>query len=171
MKKKNIKLLVAGIAIAIASGCSSQKGSQSESSMGSDVNGGLASDSMIETIDDGTGLDINGDAAQELSTVFLFEYDSSNLTPDAMADLDKHAQNLINTNQKVILEGHTDERGTREYNIALGERRGYVVKRYLVLQGVDAEKIEVVSYGEEKPRIDESNESAWAQNRRVELRD
>jgi peptidoglycan-associated lipoprotein len=87
-----------------------------------------------------------------------------------MRALDVHAKDLKAQGNRVVLEGHTDERGTREYNMALGERRAAAVQRYLVLQGVSPAQLELVSYGEEKPAVVGSTEEAWAQNRRVELR-
>ncbi|HIG36721.1 MAG TPA: peptidoglycan-associated lipoprotein, partial [Oceanospirillaceae bacterium] len=71
---------------------------------------------------------------------------------------------------KIVLEGHADERGTREYNIALGERRGNAVSRYLVVQGVSVDAIEVVSFGEERPVNAGHDSASWAENRRVEIR-
>jgi len=84
--------------------------------------------------------------------------------------LNAHAQYLKgNTAAKLQLSGHTDERGTREYNLALGERRANAVARYLVGLGVSADQLSVVSYGKEKPAADGSDEESWAKNRRVEL--
>jgi peptidoglycan-associated lipoprotein len=87
-----------------------------------------------------------------------------------MRALDVHAKDLKGNGARVVLEGHADERGTREYNMALGERRAKAVQRYLVLQGVSPAQLELVSYGEERPVATGSDDSAWAQNRRVELR-
>ena len=84
--------------------------------------------------------------------------------------LDVHAKDLKAQGNRVALEGHTDERGTREYNMALGERRAAAVQRYLVLQGVSPAQLELISYGEEKAAVTGTSEEAWAQNRRVELR-
>jgi len=119
-----------------------------------------------------TGTDANAseEAALRAITTFYFEYDSSELRPEAIRSLDVHARDLKASRAKVVLEGHTDERGTREYNMALGERRAKAVQRYLVLQGVSAAQLEVVSWGEERPAVFGSDEYAWAQNRRVELR-
>jgi len=114
--------------------------------------------------------DLSEEAALRAITTFYFEYDSSELRPDAMRSLDVHARDLKASRAKVVLEGHTDERGTREYNMALGERRAKAVQRYLMLQGVAASQLEVVSWGEERPAVFGSDEYAWAQNRRVELR-
>jgi peptidoglycan-associated lipoprotein len=110
------------------------------------------------------------EAALRAITTFYFEYDSSELKPEAMRALDVHAKDLKSAGNRVVLEGHTDERGTREYNMALGERRAASVQRYLVLQGVSPAQLELVSYGEEKPAAMGSSEEAMAQNRRVELR-
>ncbi|MNE20426.1 Outer membrane protein P6 precursor [compost metagenome] len=87
-----------------------------------------------------------------------------------MRALDVHAKDLKGNGARVVLEGNTDERGTREYNMALGERRAKAVQRYLVLQGVSPAQLELVSYGEERPVATGNDEQSWAQNRRVELR-
>ena len=109
------------------------------------------------------------DAAAAYGNVFYFAYDSSNLTPEAIAALDAHIAVLKSSNSTVRLEGHTDERGTREYNLALGERRANSVRDYMVVRGIANYRIEAVSYGEERPIGYGSGESNWAQNRRVEL--
>lgn len=105
----------------------------------------------------------------QIDTVFRFDFDRSELKPAARAALTAHAERLKNNDQRVRVEGHTDERGSREYNMGLGERRANAVRDFLVLQGVNANRIEVISYGEERPVAMGSNESAWAQNRRAEL--
>jgi len=109
------------------------------------------------------------DAAAAYGNVFYFAFDSSNLTPEAIASLDAHIAVLKTTNNSIRLEGHTDERGTREYNLALGERRANSVRDYMVLNGISNVRIETISYGEERPIAYGSNEASWAQNRRVEL--
>lgn len=110
------------------------------------------------------------DQAEALDTVFYFGFDQSSLTAEARATLTAHAAQLQTAPRSVRLEGHTDERGTREYNMALGERRAKAVRDFLVLQGVDGSLLETVSYGEEYPAVVGSNESAYSQNRRVELK-
>ncbi len=119
---------------------------------------------------DGAGLRGDDLGAGGVATVFYFEFDRAVLNAEARAALDIHAQRLRGGNRQVRLEGHTDERGTREYNMALGERRGNAVKEYLVLQGVNPNNLEVISYGEERPAALGSTEQAWAQNRRVEMK-
>lgn len=107
--------------------------------------------------------------APAVETVFNFDFDKATLKPDARAALTVHAERLKETGQDVRVEGHTDERGSREYNMGLGERRAKAVRDFLVLQGVSSNRIEVVSYGEERPVARGSNERAWSQNRRAEL--
>jgi len=98
----------------------------------------------------------------------FFETDSSNLTPTALATLDKQAQWLNRyTNYRIMIEGHADERGTREYNIALGARRGSIVVNYLVSKGVDQRRITTKSFGKERPVAICNDISCWSQNRRA----
>jgi peptidoglycan-associated lipoprotein len=104
-------------------------------------------------------------------TVIHFDYDSSQLRPQYVDLIAAHARHAARfTSIMVRLEGHTDERGSREYNIALGERRAQTVKRALELQGVAGSRITTVSYGEERPVSSGSGEGSWSQNRRVEIR-
>lgn len=104
-----------------------------------------------------------------LESVFYFDFDQSSLRPDVRAALLAQAAYLKANPQAVRLEGHADERGTREYNMALGERRALAIRDFLRFEGVNS-AIEVVSYGEESPAVFGSGESAWQQNRRVELK-
>ncbi|RLA45514.1 MAG: peptidoglycan-associated lipoprotein Pal [Gammaproteobacteria bacterium] len=110
------------------------------------------------------------DAATAVGNVFYFEFDSSALTQQAIDTLNAHIVALQGSATPIRLEGHTDERGTREYNMALGERRGNSVRDYMVANGIATSRIEVVSYGEERPVAYGSGESNWSQNRRVELK-
>ncbi len=97
----------------------------------------------------------------------FFDYDKFDVKPAGKATLDKQAAWLKRYGQwKVVIEGHADERGTREYNLALGERRANSVKAYLVNQGIPANRVTTISYGKERPVALGSNEAAWAQNRR-----
>jgi len=102
--------------------------------------------------------------------IVYFDFDEYDVKDEYRDLVREHAQYLRDRDDlQVRLEGHTDERGSREYNVGLGDRRAQAVKRMLVLHGVSEDQIRTVSYGEERPAVDESNESAWAQNRRVEL--
>jgi len=110
------------------------------------------------------------DAAVAAGTVFYFAFDSSALTDEARAAVDAHVAVLLTTDDSVRLEGHTDERGTREYNVALAERRANAVRDYMIANGVASYRVETISYGEENPVAFGSGESNWQQNRRVELK-
>ena len=98
----------------------------------------------------------------------LFDYDSAKLDTSAKILLDTQSRFLrANTDLNFIIEGHCDERGTREYNLALGEQRATAVRDYLVIQGIDPDRIKVISYGKEKPAVVGSNTMAWSKNRRA----
>ncbi len=100
--------------------------------------------------------------------VIYFDFDKSDIKDEFRDIVNAHAEYLaINQGVNITIEGHTDERGTREYNIALGERRANAVKRMLTLQGVSASQIRVISYGEERPAALGHDESAWSLNRRA----
>ncbi|WP_326518347.1 peptidoglycan-associated lipoprotein Pal [Acinetobacter sp. CAAS 2-6] len=102
--------------------------------------------------------------------VVHFDYDSSELSSEDYQTLQGHAQFLVaNANSRVALTGHTDERGTREYNMALGERRAKAVQSFLLTNGVQPQQLEAVSYGKEMPVNPGHTEEAWKENRRVEL--
>ena len=111
-------------------------------------------------------------AAARAARTIYFDFDSSEIRPEYAAVIASHARRLAsNVTLTVRLEGHTDERGSREYNIALGERRAQAVRRALLLQGAGDNQVATVSYGEERPAADGMTEEAWAQNRRVEIVD
>ncbi|MFC3608981.1 peptidoglycan-associated lipoprotein Pal [Stutzerimonas tarimensis] len=161
------KFAALALALAVAAGCSSKGGDAAGAGAGAgagiDPNAGYGAETGAI---DGS---LSEEAALRAITTFYFEYDSSDLKPEAMRALDVHARDLNGNGARVVLEGHADERGTREYNMALGERRAKAVQRYLVLQGVSPAQLELVSYGEERPIAMGSDEQSWAQNRRVEL--
>jgi peptidoglycan-associated lipoprotein len=97
----------------------------------------------------------------------FFDFDKSNLKPEARKTIESWAAYLKKyPNISATVEGHCDERGTREYNIALGERRATAAKNALVAQGIDAKRVSTISYGKERPAVVGSNEAAWSQNRR-----
>ncbi|WP_108124821.1 peptidoglycan-associated lipoprotein Pal [Saccharospirillum mangrovi] len=103
-------------------------------------------------------------------TIVYFDFDKSEIRTEFRTVLNAHAMNLVaNPNMSVVLEGHADERGTREYNLALGERRAQAVADYLMLKGAAASQIDTVSYGEERPVALGSTEADYAENRRVEI--
>jgi peptidoglycan-associated lipoprotein len=105
-----------------------------------------------------------------VARILYFDYDSYEIKPEAQALIDAHARFLkANPQRRIALEGHTDERGGREYNLALGQRRAEAVRRALALLGVTDNQMEAVSFGKEKPAVVGGNEAAFAQNRRVEI--
>ena len=103
-----------------------------------------------------------------LPRTFYFGFDQAVLSPDDLASLEMHATVLRNNRDRsVVIEGHCDERGTREYNLALGERRADAIRSYLTSAGVSPRQIETVSYGEERPEDPGHTEASWARNRRA----
>ena len=115
----------------------------------------------------GSPADVERELVATGDTVF-FAFDSFSLDSVAQGTLDRQAALLLKSGGiNVTIEGHTDERGTREYNLALGERRATAVKDYLVAYGINPGRIRTISYGEERPAVVGSNEAAWAKNRRA----
>jgi peptidoglycan-associated lipoprotein len=157
----------------VMSGCSSSGGSKEGGASIEDQ--GTAADGGAVASGAGGGTDYSGyslnDPNSPLSRrVIYFEYDSAEITDSDQELLIQHAGFLVaNPGQHLTLEGHTDERGSREYNIALGDQRALSVQRILELNGVAAEQVTIVSYGEEKPAAEGHSEAAWRLNRRVEL--
>ena len=122
-----------------------------------------------EGLNDGEFVDY--EAAEELDMVIYFDYDSSEIRAEDTELVARHARQLgMNSGMSVRLEGHADERGSREYNIGLGERRAQTVRRLLLIQGASAAQVSTVSFGEERPAVDGSSEAAYSQNRRVEIK-
>ena len=110
-------------------------------------------------------------AAEKLAQVgdtVNFEFDSAELSGSARSTLNRQSAFLsVNPDLMIVIEGHADERGTREYNLALGERRATAVRDYLVAKGINAARVRTVSYGKERPAVSGSDEAAWAKNRRA----
>ncbi|MBR1945374.1 MAG: peptidoglycan-associated lipoprotein Pal [Alphaproteobacteria bacterium] len=136
---------------------------------------GCASTSGDNEIDDADAQEA-AQQAEEQSEAFVqnakdrvfFGFDKSNLSAEAVRVLKVQAEYLkANPEKQIVIEGHADDRGTREYNLALGERRAVAVKNYLISRGVDADRIRVISYGKERPAVVGANEAAWSQNRRA----
>ena len=127
------------------------------------------------TSDSGTSSEAASDPMSDVDigepyVKIYFDYDQDTLREDALSDLLKVSRLMKdNPNYTLLVEGHADERGTREYNLALSERRAKAVEDFLSASGVSSFNVEVVGYGEEKPVDNGSNESAWSQNRRAEL--
>ncbi|NMT63854.1 peptidoglycan-associated lipoprotein Pal [Marinobacter orientalis] len=139
---------------------------------GGDDEGGVSSSEMTEEQRreaEARAEQAEREAMRDITT-FYFDFDTAEIKPEARDVLVAHARYLqANPDQDVRIEGHADERGTKEYNLALGERRANAIERFLIVNGASRGQTETVSYGEEKPAVMGSDESAWAQNRRVEL--
>jgi len=115
------------------------------------------------------GAEMNDPSAGELGMVIYFDFDSSEVRAEDQELVSRHAMQLNDSMGNVRLDGHADERGSREYNIGLGERRAQAVRQMLMIQGVSASQIQTVSFGEEQPVAMGSSESDYAENRRVEI--
>jgi peptidoglycan-associated lipoprotein len=112
----------------------------------------------------------NGQGPVGVARIVYFDFDAYVIKPEFQSLIDGHARFLRSNPQRhVTIEGHTDERGGREYNLALGQRRSEAVRRALALLGVSDNQIEAVSFGKEKPAVQGSGEAAWSQNRRAEI--
>lgn len=171
----SIALLISGAML--LSGCPKKHNVIEPPTAGSQVPGGASEGASTSSraLDggagtqgaDGTGGAATGALARK--TIY-FDFDKSEIKPEFAGLVTAHARNLSShPNLKVKLEGNTDERGTREYNIGLGERRAQAVRRALMLQGVAESQLTTVSFGSERPAVEGDDEAAWAQNRRVEL--
>ncbi len=170
-------LIVAALALVLA-GCSSNtkldppiQGSGTATtgaSTGADAQG--AGQSTVTQVQaGGSSADAAGPAG--VARVIYFDYDSFSVKPEYQSLVDQHARFLqSNQGRSISLEGNTDERGSREYNLALGQKRAEAVRRAMTLVGASDVQIEAVSFGEEKPAVQGSSEDAYAQNRRVEIR-
>lgn len=167
---KMLKGLMLALPVLAVAACSSHKNDndQSGSTMGADsaygangANGGnMSSDEQAR---------LQMQQLQQNNIVY-FGLDKYDIQPEYAQMLDQHANFLrSNPSYKVTIEGHADERGTPEYNIALGERRANAVKMYLQGKGVSADQMSIVSYGKEKPAVLGHTEAAWAKNRRAVL--
>lgn len=144
-----------------ASGASSASASSSGSSSSSDTSASSSSSSSDNAMTPAEKL------ARVGNTVY-FDFDSAALSYDAQVTLSRQLAFLqLNPEAVVVIEGHADERGTREYNLALGDRRASAARDYLLAKGIDAARIRTVSYGKERPAMSGSNETSWAKNRRA----
>ena len=170
---KTSKLGVLLLLVALG-GCSSKGGPQPDGvaveDQGSQAGAGDVATRPADGYGDGAMMRLDDPSSPLAHRVIYFAFDSSEVVPRDRELLAAHAAYLAaNPDVRVSVEGHTDERGSREYNVALGEPRARAVKRILEFQGASPSQITVVSYGEEKPAAEGHDESAWALNRRVEL--
>jgi peptidoglycan-associated lipoprotein len=161
-----LKVLAACLATVSLAGCADENGAGPDSRLGSDYNNGAR---YGRSGANGQAPGSNGDFQVNAGDIVYFSSDSSDLTPEGQQTLSNQAQWLQQYNsQTITIEGHADERGTREYNIALGARRAESVKRYLASMGVNPGRIRTVSYGKERPVAVCNDISCWSQNRRAQ---
>jgi len=186
---KAIKLLMVSMILIGLAGCSSlgkkntdamQNGDVSIEDRSADSSGldgnkaygsDLNSERQVTVGEDGYQDSRFSDPSNPLShRIVYFDYDSSSVRPQDLPILEAHAAYLsANPNVNIRVEGHTDDRGSREYNLALGERRALAIRQILMLQGASINQFQVTSYGEERLAAEGYDESVWSQNRRVEL--
>ncbi len=156
--KKNVLLLVLGLFLVTS--CETTSGVTDSSSSGAAGDGGYTGDGSIASLQDYL--------TSEVGDRVYFNTDKHNVSAAAAFKLEAQANWIKSTpGFTIILEGHCDERGTREYNLALGERRANSVKEFLTSLGVDSSRIQTVSYGKERPTASGSTSEAWSENRRV----
>ncbi len=174
----NRNLIIAGLAaVLLLGGCAGKSKVDAEVGTGETVPAGESVDGQSSGVAsvsavDGTGSQgaLGPPGSLGSQRVIYFDFDSSEIRAEYVDVLATHGRFLsANPAVRVRLEGHTDERGSREYNIGLAERRAQTVRRALALQGVQESQISTVSYGEERPAAAGSDEKAWALNRRVEI--
>jgi peptidoglycan-associated lipoprotein len=172
---RNLLLAMTGAILLLLVGCGKPEQrvpktaeAVTDSSMGAAGTGGQAKGANDASATDAQG---NGASAPAgVARMIYFDYDSSEIKPEFVSLIASHAHALArNASVRVRLEGHTDERGSPEYNIGLGERRAQAVRRALMLQGVTDAQVATVSYGQERPAVSGHDEAAWAKNRRVEI--
>src|ERR1700722_3968301 len=167
----SVALLIAGAAL--LAGCPKKHNVIEPPNAGSQVSGsteGEGASTSSRALNGGADAQGSADAGPLARKVIYFDFDKSEIKPEFAAVVAAHARNLTShPNMHMKLEGNTDERGTREYNFGLGERRAQAVRRALMLQGVAESQLTTVSFGAERPAVEGDDEAAWAQNRRVEL--
>lgn len=165
------KLALLGAVTLLMAGCSSvnldNPPVDDRSSGGAAAGDSVVAKTAVTPVDDGKSSQA---AIANVSRLVYFDYDSYVIKPEFQALIDAHARHIkADKSRKVVIEGHTDERGGREYNLALGQRRAEAVRRSLGLLGVADSQVEAVSFGKEKPAAQGSNEAAWSKNRRAEI--
>jgi peptidoglycan-associated lipoprotein len=174
---KNFLVLIALCGAVLLAGCSSHKPRPQPAS--ANANGGATTDqSQTSGANGANALGQQGDAGESAgpsgeqlrNRTIYFDFDSSDIKSEYNDLITAHARYLAaNSSKRVRIEGNTDERGSREYNIGLGERRAQAVRRALMLQGVNESQLTTVSYGEERPAVTGHSEEAWSRNRRANI--
>jgi peptidoglycan-associated lipoprotein len=175
---KKILILIALTGAVLVAGCSSHKprpsatnASTSSGQTDQTQTSGANNPNAVGANAAAAGTEVPGPTGEQLKNrTIYFDFDSSEIKPEYNAMITAHARYLAaNPSMRIRVEGNTDERGSREYNIGLGERRAQAVRRALMLQGVPEAQITTVSYGEERPAVTGHTEEAWARNRRANI--
>ena len=162
------KLLIPFCAMIVV-GCASQSGTETDGAAGSS-DGASTSGAGSDSGGSATALDNDREAQLMDTTIIYFAFDSADLDSQSSELAKQHGAYLAeNPGVKARLEGHADERGSREYNLGLGERRAASVQSVLLVQGASASQLSTISFGEERPANTGTGDSAWAKNRRVEI--
>ncbi len=170
MKIQTTRCIGIAIALAVLAACASKGGKMtSDPEAYGENSGAVQAEANVLSPNLAAMHKADDEAMIELGATFHFGFDQVTLSANTRTTLDEQAAYIKTTDTKVRVEGYTDERGTREYNMALGQRRADAVANYLIMNGVPRYNVETVSYGEENPANPGHNERAWAQNRRVEL--
>jgi len=178
MSMKNLKTLAALLVITLVTACAGPSKSTVDEGAAGTAQGGAAAAGVGDggmsqggaMGSDASGGALGGPGASQENRIIYFEFDRFDIKPEYNAILQAHARYLSsNPSGRVRLEGHADERGSREYNIGLGEKRAQSVRNVLLLQGAASDQITTVSFGEERPAVIGSDEEAWSLNRRVEI--
>ncbi len=176
MKKLQLGVVLFSL-VFVLGGCETLEKKDAETEGSAKVEDRTASDDRAsaypvddESYETATPLEDPDNSAALSQRIIYFDYDSSEVETKYREVVQAHARRLANNPTfAVTLEGHADERGSREYNLALGERRANTIRQQMVLLGAAAEQLRSVSYGEERPRVEGHDETSWAQNRRVEI--
>jgi peptidoglycan-associated lipoprotein len=168
---KFLRYMLFPVVLMVLAGCAGQKGGTQDDGAVSDSGGGASSSGAGDDgYGQGSSYDEGGSGGLPDNRIIYFGFNQSDVTPGSMEVLTAHANYLADNPQvEIRLEGHADERGSREYNIGLGENRAQAVRQVLLLRGVGSAEMNTVSYGEERPAATGSDDEAWALNRRVEL--
>ena len=175
MRKGLNSVLLLIFSVAFLAACEGTTGTTKDDSTVTSSGSGSSSSGSASTSATGSGSAWAGHPLDDPNSLLAkrtvyFDFDESVILDQDRPILEAHAQYLSqNLSAAITLEGHTDERGTREYNLALGERRAVGVRQYMSLLGGSGQQLRTVSYGEEQPAAMGHNEEAWAQNRRVEI--
>ncbi|MGV6859823.1 MAG: peptidoglycan-associated lipoprotein Pal [bacterium] len=169
------KIVMIALSVMLVSGCAGNKPKPADTAKPAGAESGASSTgvgqgSVTATPMDGSASGTAGDADLLQTHVIYFDYDSAQIKSEFVDVVNAHGRYLADhAGARIRLEGHADERGTREYNVALSEYRAQAVANLMKFQGVRPGQVETVAYGEEKPAVLGHNEAAWSRNRRVEI--